>query len=49
MWLQVHLAVDAKSELPMALTVTPANVYDGEMAIPSWKSFITTTGGFASC
>ncbi|WP_041695058.1 transposase [Alicyclobacillus acidocaldarius] len=31
---KVHLAVDAKSELPMALTVTPANVYDGEMAIP---------------
>lgn len=31
---KVHLAVDAKSELPIALEVTPANVYDGEMAIP---------------
>ncbi|WP_341770546.1 transposase [Alicyclobacillus sacchari] len=34
---KVHLAVDAKSELPIALDVTPANVYDGEMAIPLMK------------
>ncbi|SIT14919.1 Transposase domain [Alicyclobacillus vulcanalis] len=31
---KVHVAVDAKSELPIALTVTSANVYDGDMAIP---------------
>ncbi|MCL6445408.1 MAG: transposase [Alicyclobacillus sp.] len=31
---KVHVAVDAKSELPMALRVTPANVHDGDMAIP---------------
>lgn len=31
---KVHLAVDTKSELPVAVEVTPANVYDGDMAIP---------------
>jgi transposase, IS5 family len=34
---KVHLAVDTVSELPVALDVTPANVYDGEMAIPLMK------------
>jgi IS5 family transposase len=34
---KVHLAVDTASELPVALDVTPANVYDGEMAIPLMK------------
>lgn len=28
-----HLAVDTKSELPLALEVTPAHVNDGEMAL----------------
>ena len=31
---KIHLAVDTQSELPVSLEVTPANVYDGEMAIP---------------
>ncbi|MCL6488989.1 MAG: transposase [Alicyclobacillus mali] len=31
---KVHLAVDTKSELPIAVEVTPANVFDGDMAIP---------------
>lgn len=31
---KLHLAVDTKSELPMALEVTPAHVNDGEMAPP---------------
>ncbi|GMA62169.1 hypothetical protein GCM10025859_26090 [Alicyclobacillus fastidiosus] len=30
----MHLAVDTASELPVALEVTPAHVYDGETAIP---------------
>jgi len=34
---KVHLAVDTISELPVALEVTPANVYDGEIAIPLMK------------
>ncbi len=29
---KLHLAMDTKSELPMALTVTPAHVHDGDMA-----------------
>ncbi|WP_366414809.1 transposase [Paenibacillus sp. GP183] len=29
---KLHLAVDTKSELPIALEVTPAHVNDGEMA-----------------
>lgn len=29
---KLHLAVDTKSELPMALAVTPAHVHDGDMA-----------------
>nr|WP_223275749.1 transposase [Paenibacillus elgii] len=29
---KLHLAVDTKSELPMALSVTPAHVNDGDMA-----------------
>lgn len=29
---KIHLAVDTKSELPIALEVTPAHVNDGEMA-----------------
>ncbi len=31
---KIHLAVDTHSELPVALAVTPANEYDGEMAVP---------------
>ena len=34
---KIHLAVDTHSELPIALAVTPANVYDGDMAIPLMK------------
>lgn len=34
---KVHLAVDTASELPVVLDVTPANVYDGEMAVPLMK------------
>src|SRR5690606_37224717 len=29
---KLHVAVDTKSELPLALEVTPAHVYDGELA-----------------
>ena len=28
---KIHLAVDTSSELPLALEVTPANIYDGDM------------------
>jgi transposase, IS5 family len=34
---KIHLAVDTRSELPMAVEVTPAHVYDGEMAAPLMK------------
>jgi transposase, IS5 family len=34
---KIHLAVDTQSELPMAIEVTPAHVYDGEMATPLMK------------
>jgi transposase len=27
---KVHIAIDAESELPLAFTVTPANIYDGK-------------------
>lgn len=37
---KVHLAVDTASELPVALDVTPANVYDGEMAVPLMKEIV---------
>ena len=41
---KIHLAVDTHSELPIALAVTPANVYDGEMAIPLMKEVIEDLG-----
>lgn len=31
---KAHIAVDCKSELPVALMVTPANTHDAKMAIP---------------
>jgi len=31
---KIHLAVDTKSELPVAVNVTPASVNDGTMAVP---------------
>lgn len=31
---KIHAAVDTKSELPIAVCITPANVSDGTMAIP---------------
>jgi transposase len=34
---KIHLAVDTASELPVSLEVTPAHVYDGEVAIPLMK------------
>jgi len=37
---KIHLAVDTLSELPVSLEVTPAHVYDGEMAIPLMKDVI---------
>lgn len=37
---KIHLAVDTASELPVALEVTPAHVYDGEMAIPLVQSVV---------
>ncbi|MCF8565015.1 transposase [Alicyclobacillus tolerans] len=37
---KIHLAVDTVSELPVALKVTPAPVYDGEMAIPLMKDVV---------
>ncbi|WP_328702738.1 hypothetical protein [Alicyclobacillus suci] len=39
-----HLAVDTASELPVALDVTPANVFDGEMAAPLLEHVVTTHG-----
>lgn len=37
---KVHLAVDTASELPVSLEVTPAHVYDGEMAIPLMQDVV---------
>lgn len=37
---KIHLAVDTESELPVSLEVTPAHVYDGEMAIPLMKDIV---------
>jgi IS5 family transposase len=31
---KIHAAVDTKSELPVAISITPASVNDGIMAIP---------------
>lgn len=31
---KIHAAVDTKSELPIAISVTPASINDGIMAIP---------------
>jgi IS5 family transposase len=36
---KLHLLVDAKHELPMAFTVTPANENDGEQLIPIMQAF----------
>ncbi|ADD03131.1 transposase IS4 family protein [Thermoanaerobacter italicus Ab9] len=35
---KLHIAVDTESELPLAIEVTPANVYDSTMAIPLMES-----------
>ncbi len=42
---KIHFSVDTHSELPVALEVTPANTYDGEMAIPSWETLQKTSNG----
>ncbi|GMA62577.1 hypothetical protein GCM10025859_59010 [Alicyclobacillus fastidiosus] len=36
--------MDTASELPVALEVTPAHVYDGEMAIPLMKEVVENYG-----
>ncbi|WP_436663988.1 transposase [Alicyclobacillus acidoterrestris] len=36
--------MDTASELPVALDVTPANVFDGEMAAPLLEHVVTTHG-----
>ena len=41
---KIHLAVDTASELPVALEVTPAHVYDGEMAIPLVQEVVENYG-----
>jgi len=41
---KLHLACDVKSELPIALAVTPANTYDSEMAIPLIKDLTHNYG-----
>jgi IS5 family transposase len=41
---KIHLAVDTHSELPISLEVTPAHVYDGEMAIPLMKDIAENLG-----
>ena len=41
---KIHLAVDTQSELPVSLEVTPAHVYDGEMAIPLMKDVAENLG-----
>ena len=41
---KIHLAVDTQSELPIALAVTPANVFDGEMAIPLMNEIVNDHG-----
>ena len=40
---KIHLAVDTQSELPYP-EVTPAHVYDGEMAIPLMKDVAENLG-----
>ncbi|GMA60184.1 transposase [Alicyclobacillus fastidiosus] len=41
---KIHLAVDTASELPVSLEVTPAHVYDGEMAMPLIKDVVENYG-----
>ncbi|SDW06365.1 Transposase [Alicyclobacillus hesperidum] len=41
---KIHLAVDTASELPVALEVTPSNVYDGEMAAPLLEHVVKAHG-----
>ncbi|WP_206923100.1 transposase, partial [Alicyclobacillus suci] len=41
---KIHLAVDTASELPVSLEVTPAHVYDGEIAIPLMKDIAENLG-----
>lgn len=43
---KVHLVVDEKSGLPIALLVTPANVYDGHMMKPLLEAVLPKTGKF---
>ena len=43
---KVHLVVDAKSGLPIAILVTPANVYDGHMMKPLLEAVLPKTGKF---
>ncbi|MBP2898874.1 transposase [Escherichia coli] len=40
---KLHLAVDTASELPMALSVTPAHVNDGDMAPPLIEQVVVET------
>ncbi len=39
---KLHLAVDTASELPMALSVTPAHVNDGDMAPANANAYCLT-------
>jgi IS5 family transposase len=41
---KMHLAVDTVSELPVSVEVTPAHVYDGEVAIPLMKDITENLG-----
>ncbi len=37
---KLHLAVDTTSELPVALSVTPAHVNDGDLALLLWSKWL---------
>jgi len=39
---KTHLACDCKSELPVAIEVTPANVHDSKLAVPLMQKYTQT-------
>lgn len=42
---KLHILCDCKSELPLSILLSPASYYDGELAIPLIKKYITQYSG----
>jgi len=41
---KLHILCDTKSELPLEISVTPANIYDGTVALPLIEEFTSSYG-----